>query len=187
MTRERKNTPAHDSLGDSEAHDSTPPPGSYKPVQINVDHTGISMSAKTAYKVIMGVITLTLVLAGGWYGLLLNSVSQADFEDHNIDTRETAHPITLEGESGERGLVQVVRDHETKLKELEKTSDAVASVRDGFFEYRAEQLADQVADKIDNPRRSREVWKQVRTRALSNQEHKKPIREGLEYLVAREL
>ena len=109
-----------------------------------------------SWKLVGGILILFLTSGAVWTALGVATV--ADVDEHNTD--HDSHP------------------------QLKKTVDdaveVIVTVRNGMYEDRAERLADRVADKIESPRRSRDVWKEVRDKAIDNQERKKPLRDGLQ-------
>jgi hypothetical protein len=93
-------------------------------------------------------------------------------ENHDADLR--AHPVP----GTNKGVVEIV---------AEQQSGYIAAIRvkSAFDDFRAEELADRAADKVTDPRQSREVWKSVKARAKANLEAEppRPVREGLEPLL----
>lgn len=169
------------------AHDATPSPGSEKPVHLNLDATGMSMSLRTMAAFITGIISIVLVLAGGWYSFLLTTATKADLKEHNVDVNGIAHPVLLQEEKYPIGSAPVVQKHDKEIKTISTTMKAVTddllTVKNGFIDDRAERLADRAADKVKNKARSREMWKHVKDKAKQNLEEGKPIRAELRELL----
>lgn len=142
---------------------------------------GFSMSWKTGISILL---TVGLVVAG-WGSYVTSLATDKDLRSHE------QHPETHEMRVSEDGpltpIPDVIKDHEKCVRKLENKVEtqggAIITVKNGFFDYRAEELADRAADKVKNSKRSREVWKQVKAKALENLEKKRPIREGLENLL----
>ncbi len=184
---------AHDPLGNGAAHESMPP-GSMTPRNINIDQTGISMSAKTAYRLFWGVVIAVIFLMGGWYSFLATAASKADIENHDVDVNASEHPIKLHKDAHPIGMKQVVKRHDEEIakvngglkdlqNEVKETKDAIITVKNGFHEDRAERLADQAAKKVRDADAKLERWQHVKRKALQNlkaEPKPKPIRDGLE-------
>jgi hypothetical protein len=141
------------------------------------------------WKVAGGILAFFIASGALWTALGLAKVS--DLSDHN--TNPNAHQIVLEQGAEPVAIGAVVKasvahqkTRDAKQEELDRrlagALDIIVTVKNGMYEDRAERLADRVADKETNPRRSREVWKEVRERAIDNQENKRPLRDGLERL-----
>jgi hypothetical protein len=137
------------------------------------------MSWRTAMLVLGGVVTLVL----GWAAFRAAVATKAEV----LETTK----IVLEPGGAPTTIASVVQRHDVQAKatqtqleslsaRLGETSSAVITVRNGFFEDRAERLADRAADKVSAPRRSREVWKSVKDRAMQNQREEKPLRDGIQ-------
>jgi hypothetical protein len=118
-----------------------------------MDPTGVSASWK-----LVGPLIGLLVASGVSVWTVLGVAKISDVQAH--DTAAGAHPALQE-----------------KLTEV---YDVVITVRNGMYEDRAEGLAEQASEKIENPKRSRDVWQEVREKAIDNQVREKPLRDGLE-------
>jgi hypothetical protein len=156
------------------AHDSTPPIGHKGMSYLNIDKTGVSMSPKT----VVGLIAFIIFLVSGWFAFLSVNATKADIVEHNSST--LAHQIVLRTGESSVPVCTVVKDNHKAIKEIPTIKAALITVRNGFYEERAERLADRAADKIKGEQQSRERWQQVRARAIKNLEQDKPIRDGLE-------
>jgi hypothetical protein len=166
------------------------------PRNIHIDSTGISMSAKTAYRAVYGLIALGIFLGGGWYFFLATAATKADIAEHNLDPSASEHPIKLHKDAHPIGIVQVVKKHENEIatvnggmeklkQEVVASKKIIITVKNGFHEDRAERLADQAAKKVRGADAKLERWQQVRHKAMSNLKAKpaRPIRDGLEGLL----
>ena len=165
--------PAHEMTGVGPAHDSTPPRKS-KMTYLNVDKTGVSMAPKT----VIALIGFIIFIASGWYGFLSLNATKSDVTSHNKNLQ--AHKVLLEGETKAKPVSAILEQHHKVIKEIPEIKSTVIKVKNGFYEERAERLADRAADKVRGERQSRERWKQVRAKAMKNLENDRPIREGLE-------
>lgn len=147
---------------------------------INLDGR-FSVSWKTASSIILTV----MLLVTGWGAYVTSLATDKDIKLHEQHP-ESHKMIVVEG-GPLKSLPQVIREHDVNVRSLETRvnaqEDVIVTVRNGFFDYRAEELADRAADKIKSRTRSREVWKRVKAKALDNLENKRPIREGLEHLL----
>jgi len=171
--------PAHDPSGNGPAHDSTPPRGSKaKMTYLNIDKTGMSMSGKTAVTIFSTLAGLIIFLVSGWFAFLSINATKADIDQH--DENVVAHKIIIEKDEEAVPIKVVVKEHHRVIKEIPKIKREVVIVKNGFYEERAERLADRAADRVKGERQSRERWKYVRAKAMKNLEQKKPIRDGLE-------
>lgn len=181
---------AHDPKNGVRAHDSNPPSvrPSGKLSYVNIDKTGLSMSWKTAIGLIVAIGTLLL----GWIAFVQKLATADDINGHNLD--QAAHPIEVKDEDGDKVVkslpscvkeqVVVQRSVSRKISSVESTvkdnRKGIIIVKNGFYEDRAERLADRAADKVQGRIRSRERWKYVKEKALDNLRNGKPAREGLE-------
>jgi hypothetical protein len=147
-----------------------------------VDMTGnFVMSWKSAAIFLVTVV----VFVSGW-GAFFTMITTDDELDLHVDYPGT-HKIALTENGKAEPITDVLIDHEKSINELDERVDtqetAIVTVKNGFFDDRAERLADRAADKIKNRRQSRDVWKRVKAKALNNLETKKPIRDGLDHLL----
>jgi hypothetical protein len=172
---------AHDSIGNGPAHDSTPPAGKSRITYLNIDKTGISMAPKT----IIAFVAFIIFLVSGWFAFLSVNATKADLVVH--DSSREAHPVKLNKDTEPEALPLIVKANHKAIQQIaevkktvNKNTKVIIKVKNGFYEDRAERLADRAADKVRDPRRSRERWKQVRQRAKQNLDADKPIRDGLE-------
>lgn len=152
---------------------------------INIDKTGMSMSGKTAISIFSGVIGFIGTLIGAiiflvvsWYTFLGANASKADLATHN--TNDQVHKVQLEKEAPPISLPIAVKQNHTTLKKVATIEQDVISVKNGFTDYRVEDLADKAAANVKDPNRKVRRWKRVRDKAKANLKAKKPIREGLE-------
>jgi hypothetical protein len=159
---------AHDPENGSLAHDSNPPNGG-KPRQVVVDASGVSMSWKLAGAV------LTLFLGSGAVWTTLGLAKLDDLNDHNDSDR--AHPAVAE--SATKATKKLATEVEAVSKRVATNTTTMVSVKNGFYDDRAERLADRAADKIRNAQRKLEVWQEVKAKALDNLKRDRPIRDGL--------
>ena len=164
----------HDARGNGPAHVPSVAPGSRRMTFLNIDKTGVSMSGKTA----LSLIAFIIFLVSGWFAFISANAMESDLAEHNESNQ--AHEIVVEEGAEPMPLSKVVKEHHKVIKMVAKNTEVIVSVKNGFYEDRAERLADRAADKIEDASRSRERWKQVKQKAMRNLEAKKPIREGLE-------
>lgn len=175
------------------------PDDALRPRAWNADRSGVSANWKA-----VGAV-LAFFIASGTIWTALGLAKLSDLDDHNqspgahkVKVREGGVISIKDGQLQQEGGQEVIRSSDELLKrhdqvllkqeaehavfaeELTEQRDIVVTVKNGFYEDRAERLADRAADKIASPRRSREVWKEVRERALQNLRDRRPIREGLE-------
>lgn len=139
------------------------------------------------WKLAGGIVAFFLASGTLWTALGLAKVS--DLSDHNQNGN--AHQVILEPNTrpvpathAMRKIYDAQKKHQDEYQELatkvDDGVDVIVTVRNGMYEDRAERLADRAADKIQNPRRSREVWKEVKEKALDNLARDRPIRDGLQ-------
>lgn len=176
---------AHDPIGNGPAHESTPPRGSSKMKHINIDETGMSMGMKTAVSIFSGIIGLVGTLVGvivflvvSWYTFLGSNASKEDLSIHNV--YDQVHKVQLEKGAPLIALPLAVKQNHITLKKVATIEQDVISVKNGFTEYRVEDLADKAAANVKDPNRKVRRWKTVRDKAKANLKASKPIREGLE-------
>jgi len=147
---------------------------------INMDGK-FSMSWKTGLSI---VLTVGIVVMG-WGAYVTSLATDKDIKSH--EQHPESHQMKVTEKSPLKPIPDIIRKHDRDVNELKNRVDAqegvIITVKNGFFDYRAEELADRASDKIKHRKRSREVWKQVKEKALNNLENKKPIREGLEHLL----
>lgn len=175
---------AHDSAGP--AHTGERPSG--RPTAIDVDRTGVSMSWKTA----LGIAGFIVAGAVAWTVFTASLATKAEASEHNLSI--DAHPIVLVPGQPPVSMPRLLAQHEqaqaemkesvTKLTEVVgKNERVVASVRNGFYEQRAEDLAYRIVDKLptNTPNRQRlETFQRVKEQAKANLEDEHDIRQGLE-------
>jgi hypothetical protein len=154
---------------------------------VNVDKTGVSMSWKTAWAAI-GTIVAGAV---AWTVFTATLSRKADLGAHDLSV--DAHPITLtQGEapaSMPRLIVKHEQDHRQIVQDVAKLESkvntnggALTTVRNGFFDQRAEDLAYRAVDQLPKtvpPRQRVETWNRIKSRAKANLEAERDIRDGL--------
>jgi hypothetical protein len=171
--------PAHDPTGNGPAHKSVPPKvGNSRMTYVNVDKTGMSMSGKTAIAIFSSIFMVILFLVSGWFAFLATNATKADLVVHDKDSQ--AHQIKLDKDSPPVPMATVIKENHIALQKVDKIEGDVITVKNGFTDYRTEDLADKAAAKVRDPERKVQRWKQVRDRAKQNLKAGKPIRDGLE-------
>jgi hypothetical protein len=173
---------AHDPSGQEPAHSSDHT--RLRPKYLHLDTTGVSLSWGTATGIVGALVAGVLAWA-----------AFRDAVATKAEVRETTQ-IVLEPGAAPVTIASVVQRHDHQAaetreelqrlgKRVDDTGAITVSVRNGFFEDRAERLADRAADKVPDPRRSREVWQRVKAQAAQNQAEGRPLRDGLEQLLDR--
>lgn len=173
---------AHDPRNPA-AHSLAPeqwPTGKLK--QLRIDGSGVSMN----WKVAMTILTVFMGSGAAWTTLGLAKLEDINAHNEGSD----AHPVAVASDEGGyelRPMQQVVQENHNAVTDMKKmreriedNTEVISEVRDSVYDDRAERLADRAAESVRGKRRSREVWKQVRAKALDNLKKGKPIREGLQ-------
>lgn len=149
---------------------------SHRPRYLNADRDGIQASWKTFWAVVL--ICLGGLIPFVWQVFGQANALKSDVDTHNID--RLAHELVLEEGAAAVPIAHAVQEHHKEIVGFKKVRIELGDVRDSMNDDRSDRLADRASDRETNPRRSREVWKQVKRRAMSNLKSKKPIREGLD-------
>jgi len=149
-----------------QVHDRTPRTGSFRSRQWRADESGFSMSWR-------GFAVVLAILGGGTTASsLFGLLGKNGMEEHNRDAN--AH----------NGLAGKVEKQTKTLEELSAKVDeqgsALLAVRNGFYDFRAEQIADEAAERVRGRDESREVFKRVKAQALDNLSQARLPRSGLE-------
>lgn len=171
--------PAHDATDNSPAHTSDyPESGSRMSTYMNIDKSGVSMSWRTAIGILIAVSSIVIA----WTVFASSNATKSDVSNHNISP--DAHPIILDKDEPPVPMSKCIKDVATGVRKLDtqvkKSHKVMVKVKNGFYEDRAERLADRAVEKIRDPTRSRRKWKAVKEQAIKNLEDDNPIRQGLE-------
>lgn len=149
---------------------------SERPRYINADRDGIQASWKTFWAIV--AISLGGLIPFVWQVFGQANAFKSDVMAHNVDM--LAHEVVLEDGAAAVPIAHAVQNNHKEIVGFKDVRIELGNVRDSMNDDRSDRLADRASDRETNPRRSREVWKHVKRRAMSNLKSKKPIREGLD-------
>lgn len=147
---------------------------------MNVDKTGISLSWKTA----SAIATAIVAGAVAWTVFTASLARKSEITEHDLSLE--SHPIVLSPDAAPISQGRLLVKHDQAQNEMRDTLDklqtTVLSVRNGFFDARAEDFAYRVVDKMPDTipyRQRQERFEQVKARVRANLEADRDIRDGL--------
>ncbi len=147
----------------------------------------------------VAVIGWLIGVAQGWVQWETENAEKADIKAH--DAAPSAHLVVLQDHDGHptppQPIATVVKIHDKAIKEMPaqleavkeqagETHEIVITVKNGFYDQRAEEFGRRAVDKMPegtSRRRLAERYEQVKDSARDNLESGKPIHKGMEAVV----